>query len=128
MTLSVQIGIGEFLDKFSILDIKSELIKDPQKLNNVLRERNALWENFSSILRKDAKIVNLYNDLLDINKKLWSVEDILRKHEKEKNFNNDFIQNARLVYHYNDIRADIKKKINLLLGSQMIEEKSYEKY
>ena len=128
MTISVEIGVGEFLDKFSILDIKSEMIKDPEKLNNVLRERNILWDNFKSIISKNPKLVNLYNELLLVNKKLWEVEDILRKHEREKKFNEDFIKYARLVYTYNDLRAETKKSINLSVGSKIIEEKSYEKY
>lgn len=128
MTITVEIGVGEFLDKFSILDIKSEMIKDPEKLNNVLRERNILWDNFKSIISKNPKLVNLYNELLLVNKKLWEVEDILRKHEREKNFNEDFIKYARLVYTYNDLRAETKKSINLSVGSKIIEEKSYEKY
>ena len=128
MTISVEIGVGEFLDKFSILDIKSEMIKDPEKLNNVLRERNILWDSFKSIISKNPKLVNLYNELLLVNKKLWEVEDILRKHEREKKFDEHFIKYARLVYTYNDLRADIKKSINLLVGSKIVEEKSYEKY
>lgn len=128
MTITVEIGVGEFLDKFSILDIKSEMIKDPEKLNNVLRERNILWDNFKSIISKNPKLVNLYNELLLVNKKLWEVEDILRKHEREKKFNEDFIKYARLVYTYNDLRAETKKSINLSVGSKIIEEKSYEKY
>jgi hypothetical protein len=128
MTISVEVGIGEFLDKFSILDIKSEMIKDPEKLNNVLKERNILWDNFKSIISKNPKLVNLYNELLLVNKKLWEVEDILRKHEREKKFDEDFIKYARLVYTYNDLRAETKKSINLSVGSKIIEEKSYEKY
>lgn len=128
MTISVEVGIGEFLDKFSILDIKSEMIKDPEKLNNVLRERNILWDNFKSIISKNPKLVNLYNELLLVNKKLWEVEDILRKHEREKKFDEHFIKYARLVYTYNDLRAETKKSINLSVGSKIIEEKSYEKY
>ena len=128
MTISVEVGIGEFLDKFSILDIKSEMIKDPEKLNNVLRERNILWDNFKYIISKNPKLVNLYNELLLINKKLWEVEDILRKHEREKKFDEHFIKYARLVYTYNDLRAETKKSINLSVGSKIIEEKSYEKY
>ena len=128
MTITVEIGVGEFLDKFSILDIKSEMIKDPEKLNNVLRERNILWDGFKSIISKNPKLVNLYNELLLVNKKLWEVEDILRKQEREKKFDEHFIKYARLVYTYNDLRADIKKSINLLVGSTIVEEKSYEKY
>lgn len=128
MTISVEIGVGEFLDKFSILDIKSEMIKDPEKLNNVLKERNSLWDTFKSIVSKHAKLVTLYNELLVVNKRLWEVEDVLREHEREKKFDVDFIEFARLVYKYNDLRADLKKSINLLVGSTIIEEKSYEKY
>lgn len=128
MTILVEVGVGEFLDKFSILDIKSEKIKDPKKLNNVLKERNLLWDSFKSILSKDAKLVTLYNELLVVNKRLWEVEDILREHEREKKFDGEFVEFARLVYKYNDLRADLKKSINLLVGSTIVEEKSYEKY
>lgn len=128
MTVTIEIGVGEFLDKFSILDIKTEMIKNPEKLNNVLKERNSLWDTFKSIISKHAKLVVLYNELLHVNKKLWKIEDVLRKYEKEKDFSEDFIHHARLVYITNDLRADIKKSINLLVGSTIVEEKSYEKY
>ena len=76
----------------------------------------------------NLEVLDLFEMLLSINKKLWDIEDDIRKHEKEKNFDDKFIKLARNVYITNDIRANIKKEINLLSNSNLVEEKSYEKY
>lgn len=128
MTLTIQVGAGEFLDKYSILEIKSGKITDPEKLNNVLKEKNILTDDFNNMVHSNAVVAKLYSELLNINNLLWEVEDKLRILEKDKDFSDTFINLARLVYNYNDLRADIKKRINITAGSEIIEEKFYIKY
>ena len=127
MSYSVLLSNGEILDKFSILTIKQNQITDFNKLNNIKTEINIL----SSIVKEIIDIYSLqklYNTLQLVNQKLWDVEDNIRIKEKNKEFDDDFIQLARNVYKTNDERADIKKQINHISCSEIIEEKSYEKY
>ena len=127
MSYSVLLSNGEILDKFSILTIKQNQITDFNKLNNIKTEINIL----SSIVKEiidTYSLQKLYNTLQSVNQKLWDVEDNIRIKEKNKEFDDDFIQLARNVYKTNDERADIKKQINHISCSEIIEEKSYEKY
>lgn len=127
MSYSVLLSNGEILDKFSILTIKQNQITDFNKLNNIKTEINIL----SPIVKEIIDIYSLqklYNTLQLVNQKLWDVEDNIRIKEKNKEFDDDFIQLARNVYKTNDERADIKKQINHISCSEIIEEKSYEKY
>ena len=120
---------GELLDKLSILKIKQAEIKDKEKLKNVATEMellNGTVEEFK--LLTDHSIVELFDSLLSTNQKLWKIEDDIRDKEKAKTFDNEFIKLARSVYFTNDVRADLKKKINLQLGSVIVEEKSYSEY
>jgi len=123
----IEVSNGEILDKFSILKIKLANITDYDKIKNVEKEIEIIEPMFDSIC-KDLKIKDLFEMLLEVNKKLWGIEDNIRQHEREKNFDEEFIQLARNVYITNDIRATIKKEINLLSNSNIVEEKSYEKY
>lgn len=121
--MQIEVSNGEILDKFSILEIKKSEIKNPEKLKNVEKEYTILKEIVVEILSTEHE---LYKKLLEINKKLWVIEDDIRICERNKDFGPKFIELARSVYLVNDERAEVKKEINLLTKSNMIEEKSYE--
>jgi hypothetical protein len=118
--IEVPVSVGEVLDKISILEIKSERITDPEKLANVLRELDHL-----TLAAQDYRVPVLEEELKDINHQLWNVEDELRLMEKRQDFGPEFVKLARSVYVFNDQRATIKRRINLAVGSELIEEKSY---
>ena len=125
--INVPISPGELLDKITILDIKSENIDNEEKLTNVKTELKLLsqiWNDTSP----DANLDALKQELKDNNKALWDIEDKIRIKESNKEFDHVFIELARSVYIQNDKRADTKKKINLKLGSLIVEEKSYADY
>ena len=125
--MNIKVSTGEVLDKLSILSIKLERVKDSKKLVNIQIEFDYLLNETKSVLAEKL-IYQLYLELLEINKKLWNIEDNIRLKEKVKEFDSKFIQLARSVYIHNDIRAEIKKKINLESNSHLSEEKSYEQY
>lgn len=132
--MKIDVSLGELADKHSILIIKLNKIKDPEKLKNISIEFAIIDQLFyrlhRSILDRDI-IINfekLCKELLDINKEIWEIEDNIRLCEQKQDFGSNFIQYARGVYHKNDARAKIKKSINILLGSEIIEEKSYADY
>ncbi len=122
----VEVSIGEVVDKVTILSIKLEKFKDENKRNNVLNEYNVLKKNIESlgINEKTQEFI----DLKEVNLKLWNIEDSIRIKESKGEFDNEFIQIARSVYFENDVRAEIKKKINLKFGSEFVEEKEYVDY
>jgi hypothetical protein len=120
----IEISIGEAFDRLTILKIKSEKIKDEAKLTNVIKEYFYLLNLMKEELEVDEDNED-FKRLLNINSKLWVVEDKLREYEKSHEFGDDFIKLARSVYLLNDARAMIKKEINLGYGSQFVEEKSY---
>lgn len=120
----IEVSIGEVLDKMSILTIKLNKIEDTDKLRNVSKELSYLTTNIDKDILND----DLYTELCGVNLRLWEIEDDIRECERKGQFNDEFIRLARAVYHRNDERAEIKKKINLKYGSQFIEEKSYTKY
>ena len=120
----IEISIGEAFDRLTILKIKSEKIKDDTKLTNVMMEYFYLLNLMKEELEVDEDNKD-FKRLLNINSKLWEVEDKLREYEKNHEFGDDFIKLARYVYLLNDARAMIKKEINLGYGSQFVEEKSY---
>jgi Asp-tRNA(Asn)/Glu-tRNA(Gln) amidotransferase C subunit len=124
----ILVSHGEILDKVSILIIKNQKINDKTKLLNVKKELKILQTVFQSIVNNNQNIQNLYNQLIEINTKLWDTEDDIRAKEKEQVFDNEFIKLARSVYMLNDKRAKIKKEINTISGSELIEEKSYIEY
>ena len=121
--MKIEVSIGEILDKISILEIKKNKIKDREKLKNINNEFNTLVASYPTYIDQLE-----YKDLLKINSLLWDIEDRLRLKEKNKKFDEEFIKLARDVYFTNDKRSVIKKKINIRLGSDLIEEKSYEDY
>lgn len=125
--MKVEISDGELLDKLSILRIKSKMIKDQIKLDNIKREIETLVPLCTNLLCS-LEISELFDQLVLINTKLWDIEDILRVKERNKEFDEEFIKYARGVYYTNDERAETKKKINKISGSYLVEEKSYESY
>jgi hypothetical protein len=123
--MKIEVSNGEIVDKLTIIEIKLENIKNEQKLANLRIEYQVLNDAVNSIL---AKTHPLYLELLEINRKLWVIEDRIRELEKAKDFGAEFIEVARSVYFTNDRRSDVKRKINEETKSGLIEEKSYEDY
>ena len=125
--MKIEVSTGEILDKFSILVIKRSNINDDAKLDNVQKEMDELRPIFNELTR-DKKVFSKYVDLAEVNKRLWDIEDEIRECERYKDFGDRFIELARSVYITNDERAKIKKDINILTNSGIVEEKSYESY
>ena len=119
---------GELFDKITILEIKIENLKEKNALNNVKTEHDQLNTIYNNNFFKDEIARALFNDLKEINQKLWDIEDKIRDKEKSKKFDKEFIELARNVYFTNDERSRIKRNINETFGSKIIEEKSYSKY
>ena len=124
----VEVSIGELLDKISILEIKQNKIKDPEKLKFIQNEHSILKSQLDLNVKKDEVIEKLFNSLKEINSKLWIIEDDKRLCEKEKNFGEKFIKLSRDVHFLNDDRARIKLEINNHTGSKIKEIKSYTNY
>ena len=128
MSVNIEISIGEFFDKITILEIKKERIHDEAKLANINAELDALNALLEKLPFSRADIQAEFNELKAINEKLWVIEDDIRDKKSAKEFDQAFIELARSVYFTNDKRSDVKREINLKLGSSFIEEKSYEEY
>jgi len=132
--MKIDVSLGELIDKHSILAIKLNKIHDPEKLKNVRTEFTILDDLFfklhRSLLGRDimAEFEELCRQLLQVNKEIWEIEDNIRLCEQKQDFGPKFIQYARGVYHKNDHRAKIKKSLNILLESGIVEEKSYADY
>lgn len=128
MNINVDLSIGEFFDKMTILEIKRERITDRDKLDNINKEYSYLEGLLDelSITRED--VAEEVGKLKEVNEKLWIIEDDIREKERRKSFDAEFIELARSVYITNDQRSEIKRAINLKLGSDFVEEKSYEEY
>lgn len=124
----VPVSPGEVLDKITILEIKSERMSDPAKLDNVRRELDLLSETWSRSVAEDDVVRMLHAELKRINEALWVIEDDIRDKERVREFDERFIELARSVYVTNDQRAAAKKKLNEHLGSDIVEEKSYQDY
>ena len=124
----VEVSIGELLDKISILEIKQEKIKDPEKLKFINNEHSILKDQLEKNIKSDDKLNNLYKSLKEINAKLWFIEDDKRKCEKDKDFGEKFIKLSRDVHFLNDDRAKIKLEINNHTGSAIKEIKEYTSY
>lgn len=122
------IAPGELLDKLTILQIKIERISDVAKVSNVKVEFDALSKVAAANVPETDEINGLQSQLLEVNKQLWDIEDDIRDCERAKDFGQKFVELARAVYVTNDQRADLKKQINIALGSALIEEKSYADY
>lgn len=132
MIIKIPISPGELIDKITILEIKTEFIKDNAKLEVINNELYQLNKEFEKILddfpKLEKKINALKKDLYIINHKLWYTENKLRFFESKKDFQSKFIEEARMVYKHNDKRAKLKNNVNKLLGSKISEIKSYSKY
>jgi hypothetical protein len=144
MHLNVPISPGEFLDKVAILEIKSERITDAAKLANVRRELEQLratWAASPLAGRESARpathagtappgpdVADLIAELKTVNEALWDIEDQIRAREAARRFDEEFVELARSIYRTNDRRAAIKRELNLVLGSDLLEEKSYAGY
>lgn len=128
MSIKVDISIGEFFDKMTILEIKQERIQDEAKLENINKELDSLYRLLNSLPFSREDVAKEVAELKAINEKLWEIEDDIRQKESRKTFDQGFIDLARAVYFTNDRRSEVKREINLKLGSDFVEEKSYEEY
>lgn len=129
--MNIEVSNGEIIDKYTILQIKAKHITDAEKLKNVMVEKDVLEKSVMQIYNttvQHPELERLQQDLYNINLTLWNIEDQIREHERMELFNDDFIELARSVYYTNDERSVVKKDINLLTGSKLVEEKSYEEY
>ena len=129
MKILAEISVGELFDKITILNIKTKKIHDSEKLNNIKKELSVLNHQASSIdVKEQALLTQNIEKLQLINEELWDIENYKRECEANKDFGEKFIELSRDVHFKNDIRAQIKKEINLLTDSSVIEEKEYSKY
>jgi hypothetical protein len=124
----VEVSVGELLDKISILEIKQEKIKDPEKLKFINDEHSILKDQLDNNVKSDEKLNTLFQSLKDINAKLWVIEDDKRLCEKNSDFTENFIKLSRDVHFLNDDRAKIKLEINTHTGSKIKEIKEYTAY
>ncbi|PJE51196.1 MAG: hypothetical protein COV29_02080 [Candidatus Yanofskybacteria bacterium CG10_big_fil_rev_8_21_14_0_10_36_16] len=124
----VPISPAELLDKIAILEVKIKKISDKEKLKNVKHELNILKKTMKQHIKSSPELARLFEKLKKLSFKGWDIEDGKRSKERDKNFDKEFIEFARGAFKNNDERSAIKKEINLLLKSDIIEEKSYEKY
>lgn len=128
MRVRVEIAPGELFDKLSILEIKTERIRDPDRLRHVQAEYECLLAGREFYLPASWKLEALFAELKCVNEELWDIEDRLRVHERSGDFGEEFVRLARSVYLTNDRRAEIKWRINRMLKSDIAEAKSYEPY
>ena len=128
MKLMVEVAPGELIDKITILEIKLKNIKDETKLTNVRREYEILMETFRENVEETSDLRALIDELQEANMRIWEIEDEIRDLERAGDFGDQFVAVARSVYRSNDRRAATKRKINELLNSVLIEEKSYAAY
>ncbi len=128
MELQIPVAPGELIDKLTILEIKLARITDPDKLANVRREYTLLTAVWKNAGQETEEVTGLRSELLAVNHRLWDIEDAIRDCERNKEYGERFVELARSVYVQNDKRAEIKKRINLELGSSIVEEKSYAEY
>ncbi len=128
MLLQVQTSPGEFLDKLTILEIKVARIADAAKLANVRRELDLMRRTWEASPLASSDVGGLVSQLRSVNEALWDIEDRIREKEAGATFDAEFVELARSVYRTNDRRAALKRELNVLLGSDLIEEKSYKAY
>jgi len=124
----IPISPGELLDKITILEIKSARIDSAEKKANVNKELAMLNDVWTNAVTEDSDIKSMRSEMKSINETLWDIEDDIRDEERDKRFESRFVELARSVYVTNDQRADVKKRINLYLKSDIVEEKSYQDY
>jgi len=125
VNLTVRISPGELLDKLTILEIKAERVQDTGKRKNVLHELESLRRVWSAARNTQPEVHELIGDLRKVNEELWEIEDGIRLKEARGEFDQEFIEFARSVYRTNGRRTAIKRALNIALGSDLIEEKSY---
>jgi len=123
----VEVSIGEILDKLTILGIKKNRISDTEKLVHIGKEYDILEEKSKQYLESN-EVRNLFEELVEVNSRLWTIEDDLRDLESQKRFDDEFIQKARMVYMTNDLRFKIKNQINQITNSGVQEQKGYKEY
>ncbi len=128
VSVSVEISAGELIDKITILEIKAERLDDEAKRGNVRVELAGLVAAREAALAPSAELDRLTGELKTVNERLWKIEDDIRECERDEEFGDRFVRLARDVYRSNDQRAAIKRRINVLLGSRIVEEKSYASY
>ncbi len=128
MAILVEIASGELIDKITILEIKLEHIRDEAKRANIRREYAMLTEILRNEITPSERLSGLTAALKEVNAELWRIEDEIREQERAKTFGPEFVALARAVYHTNDRRSALKREINELLQSAIIEEKSYSAY
>jgi hypothetical protein len=128
MQIRVPISPGELLDKITILRIKSQRMNGAEKLKNVRLELQSLQETWNGSPCARADVEAEVRELMAVNERLWVIEDDIRDRERAQDFGTEFIRLARAVYFENDERAAIKRRLNLKLGSTIVEEKSYREY
>ena len=128
MVVKIPVSWGELFDKLTILEIKQARIDNQQKLANINKELEALRRVCSDHQLPEEALQEMIDELRRTNESLWEIEDDIRSCERHKDFSDAFVKLARAVYKTNDRRAEIKLRINRLLGSELIEEKSYEAY
>ena len=127
--MKIEVSNGELLDKISILELKLLKIEDKEKLVNIQKEFDTLNPLAKELFEKfGGQLQNHYLELAKINGKLWDIEDWIRECEHEKRFDKEFVELARSVYITNDKRCEVKKLINLMTSSGLVEEKSYKEY
>lgn len=126
--LMTPVSPGELVDKITILEIKYDRFDEGEKRDNVQYELNLLLSLWNDSQLETPAIAKLRAQLRAVNEQLWQIEDDIRDKEAQQQFDEQFIQLARSVYQQNDWRADLKKQINLALGSDLVEEKSYQSY
>ena len=124
----IEVSVGELLDKISILEIKQEKIKNPEKLKFINNEHSILKKQLKNNIKSDNKLDNLFQSLKEINANLWVIEDDKRQCEKDKDFGEKFVKLSRDVHFLNDNRAKIKLEINNYTGSAIKEIKEYTSY
>jgi hypothetical protein len=125
-SVSVPVSIGELYDKISILEIKAERIPDKRKLENIESELLLLSDVARSLPQLDSFLFELNGQLKSVNEALWDCEEAIRDCERRQEYGQEFVGTARAIHRNNDRRAEIKRQINLLSGSSLVEEKSYQ--
>lgn len=128
MAVMIPVSWGELFDKLTILEIKRVRIEDPDKLDNIKKELAALSKISRGAKSAGPGLDGIIVELRSINEQLWDIEDDIRACERTQDFSAHFVELARSVYRTNDRRAQLKRQINQLLGSELVEEKSYQAY
>jgi len=126
--IQIEVAAGELIEKITILELKAAYLTDAEKLGHVRHELQMLQQVARQAFEPSASLADLTAQLKAINAELWQIEDAIRLSEQKQDFGPQFIELARAVYHRNDRRAELKRQINALVGSRLVEEKSYTAY